>query len=196
MSSLRCFTHHHALFDGKRRGWGGWAEAWERAKPSKATPEDLRDSWLPVAAQFMQISVFHWDLRYLRTAKQSIVTLFFFFFFLDISDYGPGGMDPLLPPEMDREADGDGRRKIQFSVPSPLTTQLDPRQVEMVSVCVRVCVCVYLCVCVWGGGVQLWVTLVLTFWHQGGRERERERCCYISSLSRLKDSAFSDVCVQ
>lgn len=43
-------------------------------------------------------------------------------------------MDPLLPPEMDREADGDARRKIQFSVPSPLTTQLDPRQVEMVSV--------------------------------------------------------------
>lgn len=43
-------------------------------------------------------------------------------------------MDPLSPPEMDRDdADGDARRKIQFSVPSPLTTQLDPRQVEMVS---------------------------------------------------------------
>lgn len=42
-------------------------------------------------------------------------------------------MDPLLPPEMDQEADADARRKIQFSVPSTLATQLDPRQVEMVS---------------------------------------------------------------
>lgn len=42
-------------------------------------------------------------------------------------------MDPLLSPEMDQEADADARRKIQFSVPSPLATQLDPRQVEMVS---------------------------------------------------------------
>lgn len=46
------------------------------------------------------------------------------------------GMDPLLPPEaelMEREADSDPRRKIQFSVPSPVPIQLDPRQVEMVS---------------------------------------------------------------
>lgn len=33
---------------------------------------------------------------------------------------------------MEREADTDARRKIQFSVPSPVPTQLDPRQVEMV----------------------------------------------------------------
>lgn len=45
-------------------------------------------------------------------------------------------MDPLLPAEVDLmgEADKDARRKIQFSVPSPVPTQLDPRQVEMVSV--------------------------------------------------------------
>lgn len=42
-------------------------------------------------------------------------------------------MDPLLPPKMDQEADADARRKIQFSVPSSLATELDPRQVEMVS---------------------------------------------------------------
>nr|XP_046233949.1 protein phosphatase 1 regulatory subunit 1B-like [Scatophagus argus] len=44
-------------------------------------------------------------------------------------------MDPLLPAEtdlMEREADKDARRKIQFSVPSPVPTQLDPRQVEMI----------------------------------------------------------------
>lgn len=44
-------------------------------------------------------------------------------------------MDPLLPAEtevMEREADKDARRKIQFSVPSSVPTQLDPRQVEMV----------------------------------------------------------------
>lgn len=49
---------------------------------------------------------------------------------------GWGTMDPLLPPEtelMDREADADARRKIQFSVPSNVPIQLDPRQVEMVS---------------------------------------------------------------
>ncbi|XP_005919727.1 protein phosphatase 1 regulatory subunit 1B-like isoform X2 [Astatotilapia calliptera] len=33
---------------------------------------------------------------------------------------------------MDREADADARRKIQFSVPSSVPTQLDPRQVEMI----------------------------------------------------------------
>lgn len=41
----------------------------------------------------------------------------------------------LFPAEtevMDREADADARRKIQFSVPSSVPTQLDPRQVEMV----------------------------------------------------------------
>ena len=44
-------------------------------------------------------------------------------------------MDPLLPADtelMEREADKDARRKIQFSVPSSVPTQLDPRQVEMV----------------------------------------------------------------
>lgn len=44
-------------------------------------------------------------------------------------------MDPLLSADtdlMEREADTDARRKIQFSVPSPVPTQLDPRQVEMV----------------------------------------------------------------
>ncbi|XP_053197682.1 protein phosphatase 1 regulatory subunit 1B-like isoform X3 [Scomber japonicus] len=44
-------------------------------------------------------------------------------------------MDPLLPAEtevMEREADQDVRRKIQFSVPSSVPTQLDPRQVEMI----------------------------------------------------------------
>ncbi|KAM4715535.1 protein phosphatase 1 regulatory subunit 1B-like [Anableps anableps] len=44
-------------------------------------------------------------------------------------------MDPLLPtdPEMmEREADKDARRKIQFSVPSSVPLQLDPRQVEMI----------------------------------------------------------------
>ena len=35
-------------------------------------------------------------------------------------------MDP------DTEAEKEARRKIQFSVPSPVPTQLDPRQVEMV----------------------------------------------------------------
>ncbi|KAM6964343.1 protein phosphatase 1 regulatory subunit 1B-like [Tautogolabrus adspersus] len=39
-------------------------------------------------------------------------------------------MDPLLPS--DTEADKDERRKIQFSVPSAVPTQLDPRQVEMI----------------------------------------------------------------
>lgn len=41
----------------------------------------------------------------------------------------------LFPAEtevMDREADADARRKIQFSVPSSVPTQLDPRQVEMI----------------------------------------------------------------
>ncbi|KAM9336702.1 protein phosphatase 1 regulatory subunit 1C-like [Symphorus nematophorus] len=44
-------------------------------------------------------------------------------------------MDPLLPADtelMEREADKDARRKIQFSVPSAVPTQLDPRQVEMI----------------------------------------------------------------
>ncbi|KAM9837927.1 protein phosphatase 1 regulatory subunit 1B-like [Aulostomus maculatus] len=44
-------------------------------------------------------------------------------------------MDPLLPAETDmveREEDKDAKRKIQFSVPSSLPTQLDPRQVEMI----------------------------------------------------------------
>ncbi|CAK6956670.1 protein phosphatase 1 regulatory subunit 1B-like isoform X1 [Scomber scombrus] len=44
-------------------------------------------------------------------------------------------MDPLLPAEtevMEREADKDARRKIQFSVPSSVPIQLDPRQVEMI----------------------------------------------------------------
>ncbi|XP_068162293.1 protein phosphatase 1 regulatory subunit 1B-like [Antennarius striatus] len=46
-----------------------------------------------------------------------------------------GWTDPLLPAEtelMEREADKDERRKIQFSVPSPVPIQLDPRQVEMI----------------------------------------------------------------
>ncbi|XP_053722281.1 protein phosphatase 1 regulatory subunit 1B-like isoform X2 [Synchiropus splendidus] len=44
-------------------------------------------------------------------------------------------MDPLLPTDtgvMDREEDKDAKRKIQFSVPSGVPTQLDPRQVEMI----------------------------------------------------------------
>ncbi|XP_029954754.1 protein phosphatase 1 regulatory subunit 1B-like [Salarias fasciatus] len=44
-------------------------------------------------------------------------------------------MDPLLPAEtemMEREEDKDARKKIQFSVPSSVPTQLDPRQVEMI----------------------------------------------------------------
>ncbi|KAM7370736.1 hypothetical protein PAMP_010260 [Pampus punctatissimus] len=44
-------------------------------------------------------------------------------------------MDPLLPAEtdvMERDVDKDERRKIQFSVPSSVPTQLDPRQVEMI----------------------------------------------------------------
>nr|XP_019938244.1 PREDICTED: protein phosphatase 1 regulatory subunit 1B-like [Paralichthys olivaceus] len=44
-------------------------------------------------------------------------------------------MDPLLSADtevMEREADKDARRKIQFSVPSAVPTQLDPRQVEMI----------------------------------------------------------------
>ncbi|XP_074476438.1 protein phosphatase 1 regulatory subunit 1B-like [Sebastes fasciatus] len=40
-------------------------------------------------------------------------------------------MDPLLQPA-DTEEDKDARRKIQFSVPSAVPTQLDPRQVEMI----------------------------------------------------------------
>uniref|UniRef100_A0A4W6BV48 Protein phosphatase 1 regulatory subunit 1B n=1 Tax=Lates calcarifer TaxID=8187 RepID=A0A4W6BV48_LATCA len=43
---------------------------------------------------------------------------------------------PLLPAETERvmegEDDKDARRKIQFSVPSSVPTQLDPRQVEMI----------------------------------------------------------------
>nr|XP_033466952.1 protein phosphatase 1 regulatory subunit 1B-like isoform X1 [Epinephelus lanceolatus] len=49
-------------------------------------------------------------------------------------------MDPLLPVDtevMERDADKDARRKIQFSVPSSVPTQLDPRQVEMVSARIR-----------------------------------------------------------
>lgn len=45
-------------------------------------------------------------------------------------------MDPRLPADtemMEREAEKDARRKIQFSVPSSVPVQLDPRQVEMVS---------------------------------------------------------------
>uniref|UniRef100_A0A3Q4BGG2 Protein phosphatase 1 regulatory subunit 1B n=1 Tax=Mola mola TaxID=94237 RepID=A0A3Q4BGG2_MOLML len=38
-------------------------------------------------------------------------------------------MDPELA---EPETDGDARRKIQFSVASPVPTQLDPRQVEMI----------------------------------------------------------------
>ncbi|XP_029311401.1 protein phosphatase 1 regulatory subunit 1B-like isoform X1 [Cottoperca gobio] len=44
-------------------------------------------------------------------------------------------MDPLPPADtelMERDADKDARRKIQFSVPSSVPTQLDPRQVEMI----------------------------------------------------------------
>ncbi|KAM6897129.1 protein phosphatase 1 regulatory subunit 1B-like isoform 2-T2 [Xenentodon cancila] len=44
-------------------------------------------------------------------------------------------MDPRLPSDaemMEREADKDARRKIQFSVPSSVPVQLDPRQVEMI----------------------------------------------------------------
>ncbi|XP_022598043.1 protein phosphatase 1 regulatory subunit 1B-like [Seriola dumerili] len=44
-------------------------------------------------------------------------------------------MDPLLPADtevMEREEDKDAKRKIQFSVPSSVPTQLDPRQVEMI----------------------------------------------------------------
>ncbi|XP_034427407.1 protein phosphatase 1 regulatory subunit 1B-like [Hippoglossus hippoglossus] len=44
-------------------------------------------------------------------------------------------MDPLLPADtevMERDVDKDARRKIQFSVPSAVPTQLDPRQVEMI----------------------------------------------------------------
>ncbi|XP_040885386.1 protein phosphatase 1 regulatory subunit 1B-like [Toxotes jaculatrix] len=59
---------------------------------------------------------------------------------LDICAPGCGGdrldaIDPLLPAEtevMERDADKDARRKIQFSVPSSVPTQLDPRQVEMI----------------------------------------------------------------
>lgn len=79
-------------------------------------------------------------------------------------------MDPLLPVEtevMEREADQDVRRKIQFSVPSSVPTQLDPRQVEMVRargcsveptlmmmmmmivVVAVMCMCVRTCVRVW-----------------------------------------------
>lgn len=85
---------------------------------------------------------------------------------MDVRALGRSGdsldaMDPLLPAEMDLmgEADKDARRKIQFSVPSPVPTQLDPRQVEMVSVRAD------------SGGVeerdQTWVMSVLvnaTFW--------------------------------
>ncbi|KAF3853666.1 hypothetical protein F7725_014354 [Dissostichus mawsoni] len=48
---------------------------------------------------------------------------------------GQGWMEPLLPADtelMEPEADKDARRKIQFSVPSSVPTQLDPRQVEMI----------------------------------------------------------------
>lgn len=45
-------------------------------------------------------------------------------------------MDPPLPADTDamerEEADKDAKRKIQFSVPSSVPVQLDPRQVEMV----------------------------------------------------------------
>lgn len=44
-----------------------------------------------------------------------------------------------MDPMMEREADKEARRKIQFSVPSSVPTQLDPKQVEMVSdVCLSV----------------------------------------------------------
>lgn len=46
-------------------------------------------------------------------------------------------MNPLLPADpdvMERESDQEARRKIQFSVPSTVALQLDPRQVELVSV--------------------------------------------------------------
>ncbi|XP_063748961.1 protein phosphatase 1 regulatory subunit 1B-like isoform X2 [Eleginops maclovinus] len=46
-----------------------------------------------------------------------------------------GWMDPLLPADtelMEPEADKDAKRKIQFSVPSSVPTQLDPRQVELI----------------------------------------------------------------
>lgn len=70
----------------------------------------------------------------------TLLGLFFFFLRVDICALGCGGarldaMDPLLPADtevMEREEDKDARRKIQFSVPSSVPTQLDPRQVEMV----------------------------------------------------------------
>lgn len=44
-------------------------------------------------------------------------------------------MDPLLPSNaelMDPDSDKDDKKKIQFSVPSAVPLQLDPRQVEMI----------------------------------------------------------------
>lgn len=82
-------------------------------------------------------------------------------------------MDPLLPAEtelMEREADGDARRKIQFSVPSPVPTQLDPRQVEMVSLHAD---------SVWKNEIKLsWVTCQTSF--------RIHTKCFVSFLSSLK----------
>nr|XP_061822644.1 protein phosphatase 1 regulatory subunit 1B-like [Nerophis lumbriciformis] len=40
-------------------------------------------------------------------------------------------MEPILPAKIDN-ADNDAKRKIQFSVPSAIPTQLDPGQVELI----------------------------------------------------------------
>lgn len=61
-------------------------------------------------------------------------------------------MDPPPPADTEtteRDADKDAKRKIQFSVPSSVPIQLDPRQVEMVRDVVvkrvRACACVRVC---------------------------------------------------
>ncbi|XP_029933891.1 protein phosphatase 1 regulatory subunit 1B-like [Myripristis murdjan] len=41
-------------------------------------------------------------------------------------------MDPLLPVDTEVDTAKEARRRIQFSVPSSVPTQLDPRQVEMI----------------------------------------------------------------
>lgn len=57
----------------------------------------------------------------------------------------PEVMEPSVSAEVEEEEEPKERKKIHFAVPASAPTNLDPRQVEMVSK--AVCVCVWLSGC-------------------------------------------------
>lgn len=127
-------------FTDSLRGGGRQTEAWQRrkhAKSSNATQVDWWERWTALTAEFIWINrpacAGEWR-RLRRAAKWDQTPTRLFEWDICAAAVLTRWMDPLPPAEMDRESDGDARRKIQFSVPSPVATQLDPRQIEMVSV--------------------------------------------------------------